>query len=79
MIGRRTFIQSTIAAATAIGARAQQVPNSVGTNRPKTKAPAHAADCHMHIYDPARFPFSGTAKAPAHAAVAEYQIGRAHV
>ncbi|HEY7742117.1 MAG TPA: amidohydrolase family protein [Burkholderiales bacterium] len=28
------------------------VPNSSGTDRPKTKAPANAADCHMHIYDP---------------------------
>lgn len=28
------------------------VPNSAGTGRPKTRAPANAADCHMHIYDP---------------------------
>lgn len=28
------------------------VPNSLGTTRPGTKAPANAADCHMHIYDP---------------------------
>jgi predicted TIM-barrel fold metal-dependent hydrolase len=34
--------------------RAQQVPNSSGTERPKTRAPANAADCHIHIYD-ARF------------------------
>ncbi len=31
------------------------VPNSAGTGRPRLKAPANAADCHMHIYDP-RFP-----------------------
>jgi predicted TIM-barrel fold metal-dependent hydrolase len=30
---------------------AQQVPNSSGTERPKTRAPANAADCHIHIYD----------------------------
>lgn len=74
MIGRRTFIQNALAAATAVSAYAQEVPNSVGTNQPKTKAPAHAADCHMHIYDPARFPFSGTAKAPSRAAVAQYRM-----
>ena len=31
------------------------VPNSSGTAPPKLKAPANAADCHIHIYDP-RFP-----------------------
>ena len=33
----------------------QAVPNSSGTAPPKLKTPAHAADCHIHIYDP-RFP-----------------------
>jgi D-galactarolactone isomerase len=28
------------------------VPNSSGTAPPKLKAPANAADCHIHIYDP---------------------------
>ena len=32
----------------------QAVPNSSGTAPPKLKAPANAADCHIHIYD-ARF------------------------
>ena len=32
------------------------VPNSSGTQAPKFKAPANACDCHMHIYDGARFP-----------------------
>jgi len=32
------------------------VPNSSGTAAPKLKAPAGACDCHMHIYDAARFP-----------------------
>jgi len=37
--------------------RAQHVvPNSSGTQAPKLKAPANACDCHMHIYDGARFP-----------------------
>ncbi len=78
MIRRREFVQGALALAAlqanTQSANAQQVPNSVGTNQPKTKAPAHAADCHMHIYDPARFPFSGTAKAPANAAVAQYRL-----
>jgi predicted TIM-barrel fold metal-dependent hydrolase len=33
-----------------------QVPNSAGTEGPKLRAPANACDCHMHIYDGARFP-----------------------
>ena len=33
------------------------VPNSAGTNRPQLKSPPNACDCHMHIYDPQRFPF----------------------
>jgi predicted TIM-barrel fold metal-dependent hydrolase len=35
-------------------ATAQAVPNSSGTQPPTLKAPQHAADCHIHIYD-ARF------------------------
>lgn len=33
------------------GAR-QAVPNSSGTEPPRLKAPANAADCHIHVYDP---------------------------
>ena len=33
------------------------VPNSAGTSMPRFKAPAHACDCHAHIYD-ARFPMA---------------------
>ncbi len=33
-----------------------QVPNSSGTAPSALKAPANACDCHMHIYDGARFP-----------------------
>ena len=41
------------------------VPNSSGTNAPKLKAPADAADCHIHIYDqrfqpPVAHPLNGT-------------------
>jgi predicted TIM-barrel fold metal-dependent hydrolase len=32
------------------------VPNSAGTGPPKLEAPPNACDCHMHIYDAARFP-----------------------
>ena len=56
-IGRRTFLAGA-AALTASGAlapgegRAQTgVPNSSGTEPAKVKAPANAADCHIHIYD----------------------------
>jgi predicted TIM-barrel fold metal-dependent hydrolase len=60
-IGRRTFIRGAgIAALTALHARAADaqvaVPNSVGTELPKLKAPPGACDCHHHIYDAMRFP-----------------------
>jgi D-galactarolactone isomerase len=33
-----------------------QVPNSSGTAAPRLPAPDNSCDCHMHIYDGARFP-----------------------
>lgn len=41
-----------------VGSSRQQeaVPNSAGTDPPKLEAPPGACDCHMHIYDAARFP-----------------------
>ena len=51
------------------------VPNSSGTRVAKLKAPANACDCHMHIYDPARFPMPPSQRvAPANATVAEYRL-----
>src|SRR2546426_1322195 len=83
MIARRTFIKgASMAAITAttsgihVGqSHAQQVPNSVGTEPPKLKAPANAADCHMHTYDPARFPMPPNPRtAPTNATVADYRL-----
>ncbi len=79
MIMRRTFIKgASIAALTAIGVRqshAQQVSNSAGTEPPKLKAPPNACDCHMHIYDPARFPMPPSKRQPpSNATVAEYRL-----
>jgi predicted TIM-barrel fold metal-dependent hydrolase len=86
MIARRSFIRGTSAllfSATALEiARAQSsaaaVPNSVGTEAPKLKAPPDSCDCHMHIYDPAHFPFvpnpGEKRAAPANAAVAQYRL-----
>lgn len=82
-IGRRTFLGAAGAAMfTAAGrlgqgpAHAQQaVPNSTGTEPAKLKAPANAADCHMHIYDPQfaeTHPRPGTN--PTHATVSDYRL-----
>lgn len=49
------------------------VPHSGGTARPKLKAPANAADCHMHIYD-SRFPQIPSRVPVANAAVADYRL-----
>jgi D-galactarolactone isomerase len=82
-ICRRAFLSAAgaavITATGGLGARpgrAQQVvPNSTGTAPAKLKAPANAADCHMHIYDP-RFaetnPRPGTN--PTHATVSDYRL-----
>src|SRR5438045_7512746 len=57
-IRRRSFLAGAGAlVASGMTAQAQHnVPNSAGTEAPKLKAPANACDCHMHIYDGARFP-----------------------
>lgn len=82
-IGRRHFLKgaglAALAATEMVHAReasAQiQVPNSSGTESPKLKAPANATDCHMHIYDPARFPMPPSQRvAPTQAAVPEYRL-----
>jgi len=49
------------------------VPHSIGTNRPKLKAPANAADCHFHIYD-SRFPQIPSRAPIANASVADYRL-----
>lgn len=49
------------------------VPNSAGHERPRTRVPADAADCHLHIYDP-RFPLVYPERlAVAHASTGEYR------
>jgi D-galactarolactone isomerase len=80
---RRTFLKNTgLAALAAAGviraheSRAQAVPNSTGTQRPSTKAPANAADCHIHIYD-ARFQ-SATPALPS-ATVQDYRLFQKHI
>ncbi len=81
-IDRRIFLQGTAFAAIAAnaiharGAQAQvPVPNSSGVAPAKLKAPANACDCHMHIYDPARFPMPPSQRvAPTNATAAEYRL-----
>src|SRR5580692_9184402 len=61
------------------GAGAQTVKWSSGSERPKTKAPALATDCHHHIYD-ARFPADPTATLrPGDATVADYRLLQARL
>lgn len=80
-IGRRTFLTAAAAAAVtgtldATAGRAQQgVPNTTGTAPAQVKAPANAADCHMHIYDP-RFPESNPrpGQNPKNATVSDYRL-----
>ena len=81
MVTRRTFVKGvSMAALGASGSsgrpgHAQQVPNSVGTEPPKLKAPAHACDCHHHIYDAARFPMPPSKRAaPSNGTVADYRL-----
>src|SRR5215470_11491962 len=80
-IGRRSFLTAAAAAAAAgalngaVGHAQQAVPNTTGTGPAKVKAPANAADCHMHIYDP-RFPESNPrpGQNPKNATVSDYRL-----
>jgi D-galactarolactone isomerase len=80
MTSRRAFMRNTsiaavAAAVSAIGPRrahAQPVSNSAGTERPKLKAPDRACDCHMHIYDAARFPMPPSKRMPPSNATVEH-------
>jgi len=80
MMKRRTFLagSAAVAASGMTGASAQHmVPNSQGTEAPKLKAPANACDCHMHIYDGARFPPARPgpqSRMQENAAVAQYRL-----
>jgi D-galactarolactone isomerase len=47
------------------------VPNSAGTAKPRLAAPANAADCHIHIYDPR---FAPPVERPGRATVADYRL-----
>ena len=78
-IRRRTFLAGAGALAASGGAAQAQhvVPNSSGTEAPKLKAPANAADCHMHIYDGDRFPPARPgpqSRMQSNASVAEYRL-----
>jgi D-galactarolactone isomerase len=74
VINRRAFVLGAAAVHLAKAA----VPNSAGEAKPKLKAPANAADCHMHIYDAAHFPLvpnPGEKRVPPqNAAVAQYRL-----
>src|SRR6476620_4085482 len=75
MITRRHFVQGGIGMIAALPENTQEVPNSLGTDHPKLKAPSHACDCHMHIYDAVRFPFTPNPRVtPTRAAVPQYRI-----
>jgi len=80
---RRTFLEQTGLAALSTAlvvpsrdASAQiPVPNSAGTDLPALEAPANACDCHMHIYDPARFRMVPSPRVPpTEAAVPQYRL-----
>jgi predicted TIM-barrel fold metal-dependent hydrolase len=51
------------------------VPNSAGRASPRVAAPAHACDCHMHVYDAVRFPPSRPAsRMQSDASVTQYRM-----
>jgi D-galactarolactone isomerase len=83
MTTRRSFIKGasvlalagTTSGISVTESQAQQVPNSSGTELPKVKAPANTCDCHMHIFDTARFPPADpTRPTTSNATVADYRL-----
>jgi D-galactarolactone isomerase len=79
-VDRRTVLKtiSAVAAACATAARphratAQQIKWSAGSEPPKLRAPADAADCHHHVYD-AKYPVDPRATLrPGDATVEDYR------
>ena len=87
-IGRRAFVRGAgLVALSATGMMQMSagygqiaVSNSTGTEPPRLKAPANAADCHMHIYNPAQFAMPPSPRvAPSNAAVDQYQLLRKRI
>jgi predicted TIM-barrel fold metal-dependent hydrolase len=52
------------------GGERVEVPNSSGSEPPRLAAPANAADCHIHIYDPR---FAPAVARPSNATVGDYR------
>ena len=79
-IGRRRFLQGVAAVAAAgtlpirLGRAQEAVPNSAGIQSPQLKAPANACDCHMHAFDPERFPPPHPARLQPNARIADYRL-----
>jgi D-galactarolactone isomerase len=82
-ISRRNILQGALAGAalTAVGTTAahasdiRKAPFSAGTGRPSYRVPGQATDCHMHIYDPVKFPYPlPTATPPPRATVDDYRL-----
>lgn len=80
---RRVFLQRTALGSVTAGvivasrntAAQGAVPNSSGLESPRLEAPPNACDCHMHIYDPARFRMAPSPRvAPTDAAVPQYRL-----
>jgi predicted TIM-barrel fold metal-dependent hydrolase len=74
---RRWFLRAACglaATGTGMGQERVHVPWSAGEERPRSKAPADATDCHHHIYD-SRFPADPKAQLrPGDATVADYRL-----
>jgi D-galactarolactone isomerase len=80
-IARRTFMKGAAAATTtgvmpvAESFAQHAVPNSSGSEAPRLLAPPNACDCHMHIYDEARFPpLRPGSRLQTNARVADYRL-----
>jgi predicted TIM-barrel fold metal-dependent hydrolase len=82
LAGRRTFLKRAalmawtgrLALGSRVGEAQVAVTNSTGTEPPTLKAPRGACDCHMHIYDSARFPMLPSGRIPpTDAAVPHYR------
>lgn len=88
LMKRREFVKAAGFAALAAtaassgggqGLAQQAVPYSSGTEVPTLKAPPHACDCHMHIYD-SRFPVAPNATLkPPDAHVSQYRLLRRRI
>src|SRR5215472_3315611 len=60
MLSRRRFLTGMAAAGTAGSLKLSNSTETSSITPVRFDVPKRACDCHVHVFDPARFPFAGS-------------------